>query len=265
MAMPGKVPNRTSGAVWGSVSCPRWNADQGKSNQWPPDNMTLALPLSHKNIRFIAWLAKESEKVEWTRFIKKTQRACNVYTYSGHTESWERCLLCPGSAIINTFTLKLGYRETTIQTLNTCHLRLITACRLKLLCKLQWSKCISLLVISFPSMWLKTAVQHLWKQECSFFAPVTSVSADTPLEDLIVSEWVLVPRWTTGNCHPAESEMGQHHAIYLQERPAAYVLLVTAGKLQAATGCTAHVQHCNHGIHHHILNDSVVWLCNIAL
>ena len=181
MAMPGKVPNRTSGAVWGSVSCPRSNADQGKSNQWPPDNMTLAPPLSHKNIRFIAWLAKESEKVEWTRFIKKTQRACNVYTYSGHTESWERCLLCPGSAIINTFTLKLGYRETTIQTLNTCHLRLITACRLKLLCKLQWSKCISLLVISFPSMWLKTAVQHLWKQECSFFAPVTSVSADTPL------------------------------------------------------------------------------------
>lgn len=70
---------------------------------------------------------------------------------------------------------------------------------------------------------------------------------------------------TTGNSRPAEPEMGQHHAIYHQESPAAYVLLVTAGKLQAATDCTAHVQHCNHGIHHHILNYSAVWLCNIAL
>lgn len=47
-------------------------------------------------------------------------------------------------------------------------------------------------------MWLKTAVQHLWQQECSVFTPVMSVCADTPLDGLSVREWVLVPRWLLG-------------------------------------------------------------------
>ena len=45
--LPCKVPASTSGAVWGSVSCPRTllYADQG--NQQPPQNNMLAQPLSH--------------------------------------------------------------------------------------------------------------------------------------------------------------------------------------------------------------------------
>ena len=44
--LPCEVPTSTSRAVWGSVSCPRTllHADQGN---WPSDNKTLALPLSH--------------------------------------------------------------------------------------------------------------------------------------------------------------------------------------------------------------------------